>query len=190
MRMQRAESRGQRGNLIRSTMRYAPCAMRDSGFTYIALLAAIVIIGISLGAAGKYWSNVILREKETELLFRGDQYRRAIELYYSSAIPGTQPMYPQSIDDLVKDNRTGAGKRHLRQKYKDPITGEDFVEFRDKTKANRITGVYSSSDKEPLKQGNFPDQYKDFEGKKKYSEWKFLYTPQQVPQQRFPPPGS
>ena len=152
-------------------------ALRNShGFTYIALLAAIVIIGISLGAAGKYWSNVISREKEAELLFRGDQYRRAIEKYYS-AIPGRLE-YPQSIDDLVKDDRT-AGKRHLRQKYKDPITGEDFVEFRDKTKANRITGVYSSSDKEPLKQGNFPDQYKDFEGKKKYSEWKFMFTPQQ-----------
>jgi type II secretory pathway pseudopilin PulG len=159
--------------------------MRDSGFTYIALLAAIVIIGISLGAAGKYWSNVILREKETELLFRGDQYRLAIEKYYS-AIPGRLE-YPQSIDDLVKDSRTAAGKRHLRLKFKDPITGEDFVEFRDKTKANRITGVYSSSGKEPLKQGNFPDQYKDFEGKKKYSEWKFMFTPQQVPYQRFPP---
>jgi type II secretory pathway pseudopilin PulG len=160
-------------------------AFRNShGFTYIALLAAIVIIGISLGAAGKYWSNVILREKETELLFRGDQYRQAIEKYYS-AIPGRLE-YPQSIDDLVKDDRTAGGKRHLRLKFKDPITGEDFVEFRDKTKANRITGVYSSSDKEPLKQGNFPDQYKDFEGKKKYSEWKFMFTPQQVTQQRFP----
>jgi type II secretory pathway pseudopilin PulG len=177
MTAQRAEGRGQRGNLIRGTMRYAPCSMRDSGFTYIALLAAIVIIGISLGAAGKYWSNVILREKETELLFRGDQYRQAIEKYYS-AVPGRLE-YPQSIDDLLKDNRTAAGKRHLRQKYKDPITGEDFVEFRDKTKGNRITGVYSSSDKEPLKQGNFPDQYKEFEGKKKYSEWKFMSKPGQ-----------
>lgn len=157
--------------------------MRDSGFTYIALLAAIVIIGISLGAAGKYWSHVIVREKETELLFRGDQYRLAIEKYYG-AISGRFE-YPQSIDDLLKDNRTAGGKRHLRQKYKDPVTGEDFAEFRDKTKGNRITGVYSSSDKEPLKQGNFPDQYKDFEGKKKYSEWKFMYTPQQTQQQTF-----
>src|SRR5574341_712030 len=88
------------------------------GFSYIALLAAIVIIGISLGAAGKYWSNVLLRDKEEELLFRGDQYRQAIERYYL-AIPG-KPEYPNSIDDLLTDNRTAAGKRHLRQKYKDP----------------------------------------------------------------------
>ena len=42
----------------------APRAKRNHGFTYIALLAAIVIIGISLGATGRYWSNVVLRDKE------------------------------------------------------------------------------------------------------------------------------
>ena len=146
------------------------------GFTYIALLVAITIIGISLGATGKYWQNIMQREKEEELLFRGDQYRKAIERYYF-AIPGRME-YPQNIDDLLVDNRTAMGKRHLRQKYKDPITGEDFTEFRDQTRGNRITGVYSASEKGPLKQGNFPEEYRDFEGKKKYNEWKFVFTGQ------------
>ena len=64
------------------------------GFAYIALLVAIIIIGISLGAAGKYWSNVMLRDKEEELLYRGDQYRRAIERYVS-AVPGSQAVSPK-----------------------------------------------------------------------------------------------
>jgi len=149
------------------------------GFTYVALLAAIVIIGISLGAAGKYWQNVMMREKEEELLFRGEQYRLAIERYFT-ALPG-RLQYPPDLDELLKDSRTATGKRHLRQKYKDPITGEDFEVIRDQTKGNRITGVYSKSDKEPLRTAGFDDPYKEFEGKKKYSEWKFLYTPQQVP---------
>ncbi len=148
--------------------------VNDRGFAYLALLVAIVIIGISLGAAGKYWSNISLREKEQELLFRGDQYRSAIERYVK-AIPG-RTEYPQSIDDLVQDKRTGAMKRHLRQKYNDPITGKDFSEIRDPL-TNRINGVYSPSDKKPLKQANFPDQDKDFEGKTKYSEWQFVCTP-------------
>ena len=143
-----------------------------SGFTYIALLAAIVIIGISLGAVTRYWSNISLREKEEELLFRGDQYRKAIERYMS-AIPG-RTEFPQSIDDLLRDNRTATMRRHLRQKFKDPVSGEDFVAIRDPAK--RIIGVNSPSDKEPLKQANFSEQDKDFEGKKKYSEWKFVYT--------------
>ncbi len=66
------------------------------GFIYIALLAALVIIGISLGAAGKYWQNVVLRDKEEDLLFRGDQYRQAIERYYT-AIPTIRLFPPASM---------------------------------------------------------------------------------------------
>lgn len=152
-----------------------PSAIRNPhGFTYIALLTAVVIMGILLASTGKYWSSVAAREKEEELLFRGDQYRRAIERYVM-AIPG-RSQYPQSIDELLKDNRTAAGKRHLRQKYKDPITGEDFEVIRDLTKGNRIIGVYSSSGKIPFKQAGFPGELRDFDGKRSYSDWKFIYT--------------
>jgi type II secretory pathway pseudopilin PulG len=140
------------------------------GFTYLALLAAIIIIGISMGAAGKYWQNVVQREKEDELLFRGDQYARAIERYYS-AVPG-RVQYPASLDDLLKDERTPTGKRYLRQKYKDPMTNEDFVEIRDQLR--RIIGVRSSSEKTPLRQANFPEPYQEFSGKTKYSDWQFV----------------
>jgi type II secretory pathway pseudopilin PulG len=146
----------------------------QSGFTYVALLAAIVIVGISMGAAGKYWSFVMQREREVELLFRGEQYRLAIERYHL-ALPGRNA-YPPSIEELLKDSRTPVGKRHLRQAYKDPITGEDFEVIRDMTKGNRITGVFSKSDKEPLKKAGFPEQYPDFENKTAYKDWKFIYT--------------
>lgn len=127
-------------------------AIRNSaGFAYIALLVAIIIIGISLTAAGKYWSNVSLRDKEEELLFRGDQYRQAIERYYLYL---GRRQYPPSIDDLVKDSRSAVGMHHLRQKFKEPITGDDFVEIKDPYQ--RIIGVRSSSDKLSIKQANFP----------------------------------
>jgi type II secretory pathway pseudopilin PulG len=155
------------------------------GFTYIALLAAIVIIGISLGATGKYWQHVMMREKEAELLFRGDQYRLAVERYYLAKIP---LQYPPSIDDLLKDNRFPQAKRHLRQQYKDPITNDDFEVIKDLTKGNRITGVYSKSEKEPLRTAGFDEPYKEFEGKKQYKEWKFLFNPQSGPMGR--PPGT
>jgi type II secretory pathway pseudopilin PulG len=147
----------------------------QQGFTYLALLGAIIIIGISMGAAGKYWQNVVQRENEEELLYRGDQYRLAIERYYS-AIPGRY-QYPASLDDLLKDSRTPIGKRYLRRKYKDPMTGEDFLEIRDQL-TRRIVGVSSSSNKTPLKQVNFPELYQNqnFTGKSKYSEWKFIAT--------------
>jgi type II secretory pathway pseudopilin PulG len=169
--------------------RSKPPSIRDPrGFAYIALLAAIVIIGISLGAAGKYWSSVLLRDKEEELLFRGDQYRQAIERYYYT-VPGKLE-YPSSIDDLLTDNRTTGGRRHLRQKFKDPISGEDFVEVRH-TLTKRIIGVHSPSEKRPFKQTGFPllysntaslpqpgfpGTYNSFTEKNKYSEWVFVST--------------
>ncbi len=160
----------------RPALRTPHSALRtpNSGFTYVALLAAIVIVGISMGAAGKYWSFIMQREREVELLFRGEQYRLAIERY-NLALPGRNA-YPPSIEELLKDSRTPVGKRHLRQAYKDPITGEDFEVIRDQTKGNRITGVFSKSDKEPLKKTGFPEQYPEFENKTAYKEWKFVYT--------------
>lgn len=174
-----ARSTRERGNkrmaycgIVASKIRNPKATIRNSfGFAYVALIVAIVIIGISLGAAGKFWSHEILRDKEEELLFRGDQYRIAIERYYY-ALPG-RPQYPPSIDDLLKDNRTPTGKRHLRQQYKDPVTNEDFVLIQDQL-SRRIIGVHSASDKTPLKQSNFPQEYTSFEGKERYSDWQFL----------------
>ena len=169
------------------------------GFSYIALLVAIVIIGINLGAAGKYWQNVMLRDKEEELLFRGNQYRQAIERYYV-AVPG-RLQYPGKIDDLLADSRTPLGKRHLRQKYMDPMTGKDFEIITSQTVTTGVTitapqvsampgiiGVHSGSDKEPLKKDNFPAANQDFAGKSKYSDWMFVASvkPGQPPIPRQP----
>ncbi len=162
-------------------------ARRSPGFTYVALLAAIVIIGISLGVAGKYWQNAKLREKEEELLFRGNQYRSAIERYYTKI-----GRYPPSIESLLNEN--DKLKRNLRQQFKDPMTGEDFEVVQDPALGPGIIGVHSKSDDEPLRQTGFPEENKDFEGLKKYSEWKFMYLAQQRLQQRqgrpLLPPGS
>ncbi len=175
-------------NLMHSEIHSPQSAIRAShGFTYIGLLAILVIIGISLGAAGKYWQNVMQRDKEEELLFRGDQYKLAIEQYYN-AIPAN-PQYPRQIENLLEDNRTPAGKRYLRRKYKDPITGEDFVLLKGTDATGQfIIGVYSRSDKTPLKQANFPEAHQDFAGKGKYSDWQFLAAIQQ-PQQVLPSPA-
>jgi type II secretory pathway pseudopilin PulG len=177
------------GGSMRKKIRDPRSGIRDpSGFTYVALLAAIVIIGISMGAAGKYWSFVMHRELEEELLFRGEQYRLAIERYYvancgKTNMPCQASVLPQSIDDLLSDGRFPQAKRHLRRKYQDPITRKDFEVIRDLTKGNRISGVFSPSDKEPIKKTGFPEQYQAFENKKSYKEWTFVYTMTPAPGQ-------
>lgn len=81
-----------------------------------ALLVAIAVMGVLLSAAMPVWKQTAQREKESELVFRGQQYARAIALFQRRAGPGA---LPPNLDILVE-------QRFLRKKYKDPITGEDF----------------------------------------------------------------
>jgi len=55
------------------------------------------------------------RDKEQLLIDRGEQYTRAIQLYYLA----NNRRYPTSIDDLEKQE-----KRFLRRRYVDPFTGK------------------------------------------------------------------
>ena len=71
---------------------------------------------IALAVAAPRIATSIQRDKEIELVHRGEQYRRAIKLYYRKF--GT---YPTSIDQLVNTNNI----RFLRKRYTDPITGKD-----------------------------------------------------------------
>lgn len=150
---------------------------RRHGFTYIGLLVAIVVIGIGLAAVGPVSRTLQLRDKERELLFVGDQYRRAIGMYYDKT-PGPLKQYPKKLEDLLRDNRYPNVQRYLRRIYFDPLTGKTqwgLVEL----PGIGITGVYSLSDLPPIKTANFPAQYNSFQKAKKYSDWKFVYVPSQ-----------
>lgn len=146
----------------------------QSGFTLFVLLFSIVLMGISISVAAKQWTNIVKREKEKELLFRGDAIKRAIELYYRTARGGMN-QYPRSLEDLVKDTASASTKRYIRRLYKDPITNNDWVLV--KVGGGRIRGVHSISEKEPMKKANFPQDYKGFEDKAKYSDWVFEFVP-------------
>lgn len=143
------------------------------GFTYLGLLILVVITGIALTSASRHWSTSARREKEAELLFRGDQIKKAIESYYNSA-PGGQQKYPRILQNLLKDNRHQIIKRHLRRIYQDPMTKDgEWKKILDK--GGGIKGVHSKSIAKPLKTGGFTKEYKDFEDSEKYSDWKFIY---------------
>ncbi len=150
-----------------------------SGFTFLVVMFSIVLIGLSLAAAVQQWTTVMKREREAELLFRGDQIRVAIGKYYQTTGIGA---YPRRLEDLIKQPNVSRTKRFLRKLYKDPVTGGDWVLVK---VGDRIKGVHSPSEEVPLKQGNFPEAYQGFEGKTSYREWVFEFVPQQVQ-----PPGN
>jgi len=86
------------------------------GYAMVALLVAMSIMAIMMTVALPTWHQLTQREKEAELVFRGQQYARAIGLFQKKAGPG---VLPPNIDALVEGH-------YLRKKYKDPITGGDF----------------------------------------------------------------
>ncbi|MBI3607216.1 MAG: type II secretion system protein [Nitrospirae bacterium] len=158
----------------------APSA--QSGFSYLFALFTIVLVGLSMMGANLQWKTMLQREREAELLFRGDQYRRAIAAYvYGQAGP---LQYPLRVDDLLKDPRTS--KRYLRTAYLDPITGRPFTTI---PCVDRIKGVHSPSEAPTLKRDNFPPEYAQFNTVTTYREWIFQYDPSQEPvKPGLPPP--
>jgi type II secretory pathway pseudopilin PulG len=80
-----------------------------------ALLVAMSVMAVLMTMAMPVWQTAAKREREAELVFRGEQYARAIALFqrkYANALP-------PSFDVLVNE-------RFLRKKYLDPMTGKAF----------------------------------------------------------------
>jgi type II secretory pathway pseudopilin PulG len=88
----------------------------SDGYAMVALLVGMSVMAVLMTAAMPVWKQAAIREKEAELIFRGEQYVRAIELFGRKSGPG---VLPPTVDVLVD-------QRFLRKKFKDPITGEDF----------------------------------------------------------------
>ena len=137
------------------------------------------------------WTQLARREKEAELIFRGEQYARAIGLYQRRAGPG---VLPPNLDVLVE-------QKLLRKKYKDPITGDDFAVLSPMSQApgtagqnqrpgrgaqpgagtspaasspagraaGGVMGVTSKSSAESLR---------EYKGRTHYNEWQFVYVAQ------------
>ncbi len=84
-------------------------------YAMAALLIGLSVMSVLMGALLPVWSQMVTRDKEEELIFRGQQYVRAIGLFQRKF--ANTP--PPSIDVLVE-------QRFLRKKYKDPITKDDF----------------------------------------------------------------
>ncbi len=83
----------------------------DGGYAMAALLVTLGVMSVILGMAMPVWRTVVQREKEEELIFRGRQYARAIQLYQRKFAA----TFPASVDVLVE-------QRFLRKKYTDPMT--------------------------------------------------------------------
>jgi type II secretory pathway pseudopilin PulG len=143
------------------------------GTILLTLLFLVVVLGLAASMAGQALKDYAQREREDELLWRGQQYRQAIASYVRGQ-SGVQ-VYPSSLEDLLRDPRFPGVIRHLRRPYDDPMTGQTWELIRDG--GNRVIGVRSTSTLKPFRQAGFPVELEGLEYKNSYSEWEFIYVP-------------
>lgn len=89
----------------------------DAGFSLAALIFFLTAASILMAAAVPAYKMQSQREREKELIFRGEEYMRAILKYQRKF-----GVYPQSLDALVETN----GLKFIRRAYKDPLTDKEF----------------------------------------------------------------
>lgn len=145
------------------------------GLTYLGALLAVALMGAALAATGEVWRTAWQREAERELLFAGEQFRRAIRFYYDNT-PGPAKAYPPDLEALLRDRRQQGLSRPLRRIYVDPLTGS-----RDwglvMAPQGGIMGVYSRSPAVPLKKDGFPPGQEDFADAASFAQWRFVHLP-------------
>ena len=150
----------------------------DEGYTLVSLLALIAVMGIAMATIAPTWRFLVTRDREEELIFRGEQYRAALERYQQefSALP-------TKLEDLFK-------QRKIRRLFKDPITGRDFELIYSTPEGNMRASRLSEDQQRRLQSANQPGgtsmpiigvvssspekALRPWNDKEYYNEWEFI----------------
>jgi len=93
------------------TLEYFKTGSSNRGYVLLLVLLTLFIMSLGLLVAMPVLETQLRREKEEELIFRGQQYVEAIRLYQQKK-PGA---FPSSLEELVKE-------KCLRKLYSDPVS--------------------------------------------------------------------
>ena len=98
--------------------RFAGRSSSERGYAlmFVLFLMALILIGAATAVLNSFTEGQ--REKEAMMIWRGEQYQRAIGMFYRKF-----GRFPTSIDDLVKEQNGNI--RFLREAYKNPMNKED-----------------------------------------------------------------
>ena len=144
---------------------------RSSGVVLIGVLIALALAALMAVQTGQRLADSRQRDNEAELLFVGEQYRQAIQSYWRES-PGGARVWPQRLDDLAEDKRFAIPRRHLRKLYRDPLAPETSWGLVNQGAA--VIGVYSQAQGMPFRQTGFSSTQQDFDGARRYADWRFV----------------
>lgn len=162
----------------------------ERGYAMAALIIAMAVMAIVMTAAMPVWKHLAQREKEEELVFRGEQIAHAIGMFQRR----TANAYPPNLDVLVQQHL-------LRKKYKDPIANSDFVPIAQGAQAATTPGGQAGRGGQQAGRGqqagigvgtqapgpiggiigvtskSTDESIRLYKGRSHYNEWAFIYTP-------------
>jgi type II secretory pathway pseudopilin PulG len=148
---------------------------KQQGFTYLAALFLVGLVGLGLAATAEIWSHTRQREKEAELIWIGNQFKQAIGLYYQRS-PGAVKRFPEKLEDLLEDRRYLSMQRYLRKIYADPVVGKPDWGLVS-APSGGIMGVYSTAAAKPIRTVPLSIDQKTSASVASYRDWRFVYEP-------------
>jgi type II secretory pathway pseudopilin PulG len=117
---------------------------QQGGFTYVWVLIAVAVTAGLLAVAMQSATDRARRERQIEYAWIVEQYRLAVQSYAQYEITtGGAPL--QSLRQLVRDERGGVVRRHIRQLYPNPMTGRVDWQLR-RGPNGEVVGVAPSPD--------------------------------------------
>ena len=84
----------------------------EQGYAMAALLIGMSVAAVLMTAVMPVWKQETRRERESELIFRGQQYVRAIGLFQKKSGPGVPFCYPAQAD-ILNPGKTYYSQYHL-----------------------------------------------------------------------------
>ncbi len=170
---------------------------RDAGYALLVVLFMAAMVLIALAVAAPRLLQEGQREKEEELIFRGEQWKHAIGLYYKKF-----GRYPMKVEDLLRTNDRG----YLRREFRDPMTKDGKWRFVGLGAGGVLIGAPGAPDNPGPGIGDKPQKppsigtgepgslpiagvasrspaksIRVYGGATSYSAWEFVYDPAQDP---------
>jgi type II secretory pathway pseudopilin PulG len=141
---------------------------RQGGFTYLLLLLVLTTFSLTMLKSADLEKMRWQEQLEDELLFRGEQYRAAIEAYHTAG----SGCFPVNVEQLQVDKRGAVPRYHLRQVWGDPLTGQKAWGMIYDPQG-RWTGVHSLGTGTPRRKTGFAKDGDKFAQAKSYADWAF-----------------
>ncbi|MCI0566568.1 MAG: hypothetical protein L0Z52_00075 [Acidobacteria bacterium] len=158
----------------------------ESGHLLLALMIGLTVMAIFLTVVAQQWSTLERRENEKELVFRGNQYIKAIKKYQQEH----GGAYPTRLEALME---LGPRRlRYIRKLYRDPMapdgkwgilladpSGKGFINPNAPPAEEGVPGLedlgkgFTTSLEEKIRNSNFKNEgrRKLFAGKGGFSDW-------------------